>query len=197
MDKKIEPYKGIAAIYDEIRPSYPEKLIRDIISRTGLKLGDRLLEIGAGTGMATVQFAEKGFAIHAVELGRDMAEVFRDKCSKYPAVSMDVASFEDWEYSGRQKYDVIYSAQAFHWLDINIKYKKCYELLNDGGYLVLFWYSPCDDKSDAAAEIEQKVDEIVGRYAAGYSADRGQPERRAHSGVSDEDERKTGQGRIR
>jgi 16S rRNA A1518/A1519 N6-dimethyltransferase RsmA/KsgA/DIM1 with predicted DNA glycosylase/AP lyase activity len=93
MNKKVEPYKGISVIYDEIRPSYPEKLIQDIISKTNLKLEDRLLEIGAGTGKATVQFAEKGFTIHAVELGKDIAEIFKDKCVNYPKVSLDVEPF--------------------------------------------------------------------------------------------------------
>lgn len=66
MVEKIVPYKGIAITYDEIRPSYPEKLIDDIISKTEIKSNDRLLEIGAGTGKATIQFAEKGFAIHVI-----------------------------------------------------------------------------------------------------------------------------------
>lgn len=47
--EKIEPYKGIATIYDKVRPSYPEKLIQDVISKTGIGLSDKLLEIGAGT----------------------------------------------------------------------------------------------------------------------------------------------------
>ena len=87
MINKIEPYKGISNTYDEIRPSYPEKLIKDIISKTGIKLGDRLLEIGAGTGKATIQFAEKGFSIHAIELDEDMAEILKTKCLKYKKVS--------------------------------------------------------------------------------------------------------------
>jgi len=116
MVKKIEPYKGIAVIYDEIRPSYPEKLIQDIISKADLKLKDRLLEIGAGTGKATIQFAEKGFTVHAIELGEDMAEILKDKCANHPKVSVDVASFEEWNCSNNQKYGMIYSAQAFHWM---------------------------------------------------------------------------------
>lgn len=48
--------------------SYPEKLIQDIISKTDLKLKDRLLEIGAGNGKATIQFAEKGYEIQIIEL---------------------------------------------------------------------------------------------------------------------------------
>lgn len=52
---------------------------------------------------------------------------------------------------------MIYSAQAFHWLDKNIKYKKCHELLKDNGYLVLFWYAPYDDKLSVTNEKENKV----------------------------------------
>ena len=190
MVKKIEPYKGIAVIYDEIRPSYPEKLIQDVISKADLKLKDRLLEIGAGTGKATVQFAEKGFTVHAIELGEDMAEILKDKCAKHPKVSVDVVSFEEWNCSNNQKYDMIYSAQAFHWIDKNIKYKKCHELLEDNGYLVLFWYNPCNDRLPATIEIEEKVARIVVKYDSNYYLNKGKPERRAHDGIVNEDVRK-------
>lgn len=190
MVKKVEPYNGIAAIYDEIRPSYPEKLIQDIISKTNLNLNNRLLEIGPGTGKATVQFAEKGFTIHGVEPAEDMAEIFKSKCRNYPKASLEVISFEEWNCPNSEKYDLIYCAQAFHWLDTNIKYKKCDKLLKDEGYLVLFWYNPIDDESTAAKEIDQKVHEIVEKYVANYSNDKKKTERRAHTGVSQDDERK-------
>lgn len=188
MVKKVEPYNGIAVIYDEIRPSYPEKLIQDVISKTDINLNSRLLEIGAGTGKATIQFAEKGFKIHAVEPGEDMAEIFKSKCSNYPKVSLDIATFEKWDCPNNEKYDLIYCAQAFHWIDTNIKYKKCDKLLKDDGYLVLFWYNPIE--SEESKEIDRKVQEIVQKYAANYSSEEKKTERRAHTGVSQDDERK-------
>jgi len=191
MAEKVESYKGISVIYDEIRPSYPERLIQDIISKTNLKLSDRLLEIGAGTGKVTVQFAKKGFIIHAIELGKDMSEIFKDKCANYPSVSLDVVSFEEWNCPNNQEYSLIYCAQAFHWLDTNVKYKKCHKLLKDNGYLVLFWYNPCIDELDITKEIDHKIEEIVEKYVSNYSLDKGKSERRAHSGVSKDDERKT------
>jgi trans-aconitate methyltransferase len=60
-----------------------------------------------------------------------MAEILRDKCADYSNVTIDVASFEEWKCNEDLKFDLIYSAQAFHWIDKNIKYKKCYELLID------------------------------------------------------------------
>lgn len=189
--KNVEPYKGIAGIYEEIRPSYPEKLIEDVICKADLKLNDRLLEIGAGTGKATIQFAEKGFTINAIEIGEDMAEILRDKCASYPKVTVDVVPFEEWDCNSNQKYDMIYSAQAFHWIDKNIKYKKCHELVKDDGYLILFWYNASDDKLPASKEIQKKVGEIVNKYVSDYFVDNGKPQRREHDGVYKEDERIT------
>lgn len=191
MIKKIEPYKGIASIYEEIRPSYPERLINDVISKANLKLNDNLLEIGAGTGKATVQFAEKGFTIKAIEIGEDMAEILHDKCANYPNVSVDVASFEEWISPNNQKYDMIYSAQAFHWIDKNVKYKKCHELLKDKGYLILFWYNPSNDKLDKTREIQEKVNMIVNKYVSDYFNNKGKTKRLENDGVYKEDERKT------
>jgi SAM-dependent methyltransferase len=189
MGKELEPYKGISVIYDEIRPSYPEKLIQDIILKTGLKPSHRLLEIGAGTGKATIQFAQKGYSIDAVELGEDMAKILKEKCMFYPKVSVDIASFERWTSKGNEKYDMIYSAQAFHWLDVSVKYRKCAELLKDEGYLVLFWYNPCSDNSAVAIERDQKLEEVISHYDKKPLFTYAHPERREHSGVSTDEER--------
>ena len=54
MSSRIEPYKNIALIYDQVRPGYPEQLIQDIIRKTNIGADSTLLEIGAGTGKATI-----------------------------------------------------------------------------------------------------------------------------------------------
>lgn len=187
----LEPYKGIAGIYEEIRPSYPEELIHDIIATTNIKSDDRILEIGAGTGKATIQFANKGYQIRAIEIGEDMAEILRDRCSDYTNVTIDVASFEEWKCNEDLKFDLIYSAQAFHWIDKDIKYQKCYELLKDKGYLVLFWYMPSGNKFPKTIEIDDQVNMVVKKYTTKYFSNIGRPERLEHTGVSHNNERKT------
>lgn len=182
MPMHIEPYKDLAAIYEEVRPGYPEQLINDIVDKIGIKPDHRLLEIGAGTGKATTQFAERGFTVHAVEMGEDMAAILQKKCASYQNVTVEVSSFEQWTGSG--PYDMIYSAQAFHWLDPELKYKKCHRLLKDDGYLALFWYNPCDDNTGEAKELKKRIDKIVNRYAAEYQQAGSDDQRRKHDGTN-------------
>lgn len=47
-----------------------------------LKPGDRILEIGAGTGAYSLYYANKGYKIEAVELSKSNIEVFKSKVTK-------------------------------------------------------------------------------------------------------------------
>ncbi|NMB98620.1 MAG: hypothetical protein GYA02_18760, partial [Clostridiaceae bacterium] len=67
-----------------------------------------------------------------------IAEVLKQKSKPYN-VSVDVSSFEEWEPEYFFKTSFIFSATAFHWIDYNVRYKKCHDLLKEKGYLVLLW----------------------------------------------------------
>lgn len=129
-------FNEAADLYDEVRPSYPEELIDTIVQKTELTLQSKLLEIAPGTGQATKKFGERGYKIHAVELGDKLAELLRVNC-KDMNLTVDVAPFEEWKTE--DTYNMIYCATAFHWLDKEVKYEKCASLLEDDGYLVLLW----------------------------------------------------------
>jgi len=134
--KRNESFNSAAKLYYEVRPSYPKQAIDWIINQTNISLDNDLLELAPVTGQATIRFAEKGYKIHAVELGDNLAELLKKNCKDYN-VTVDVSSFEDWQ--SNNKYNMIYCATAFHWLDKDIRYHKCHDLLKEDGYLVLLW----------------------------------------------------------
>lgn len=133
-----ESFDSASKIYDDTRLSYPDEVIDWIISRTGISGEERLLEIGPGTGQATIKFAERGYNIHCVEMGKNLAQLLMQKC-EHLNVTVDISSFEEWKPQRLFETSFIFSATAFHWIDYNIRYKKCYDLLKDNGYLVLLW----------------------------------------------------------
>ena len=86
--------------YQRTRPVCPPQLFGDLIDLAGLEAGDRVLEIGCGTGQATVPLAEHGLAITAVELGAELAAVARRRLAGFRAAEVVTSAFEDWQPQG-------------------------------------------------------------------------------------------------
>jgi SAM-dependent methyltransferase len=64
-----------AELYDQCRPSYPPPLFTDLATLAGLGPHARVLEIGCGTGQATLPLAKLGCTVVAMDLSPDMAAV--------------------------------------------------------------------------------------------------------------------------
>ncbi len=123
-----------AELYDRARPGYPPRMFDDLAAMVGLGPGCRVLEIGCGTGKATVPIARLGCRIVAVELGPEMAAVARRHLAGYRDVQVLTAVFEDWPLP-RQPFDVVLAATAFHWLDPAVRVEKAAAALRPGGIL--------------------------------------------------------------
>jgi SAM-dependent methyltransferase len=129
-------FNEAASIYD-VRPSYPEKIIDEIISLSGISEKSRILEIGVGTGQITLPFAKRGYEIMGLELGPALTEQARKNLQNYPNVNIVTTAFEDWE--SQEKFDLLLSAQAFHWIDTGVGVRKAAEVLNRAGFIALVW----------------------------------------------------------
>jgi len=69
-----QTFETVAARYHEARPGYPEALYDTLTGLTRITPdADEILEIGCGTGKATIPLARRGFAITGVELGAALA----------------------------------------------------------------------------------------------------------------------------
>src|SRR5262249_17892327 len=123
-------FDGHAELYDAARPSYPDMLADDVIARGGR----RVLEIGAGTGQATVVFARRGASVVAIEPGANRAAVLRRNVAGHDA-AVEQTTFEAWPIT--RSFDVVMAAQAIHWVDPAVRYVKIAEVLGASGTLAL------------------------------------------------------------
>jgi SAM-dependent methyltransferase len=127
-------FEEVPELYDRARPLYPPELFEDLAAYAGLEAGSRVLEIGCGTGQATLPLAERGLEVVCVELGAGLAAIARRRLARFPRVEVVHALFEDWE-AEEASFDAAVAFTAFHWVDPDVKYAKPARLLRPGGEL--------------------------------------------------------------
>jgi protein-L-isoaspartate O-methyltransferase len=134
--------------YDRARPRYPAELFADLADLAQLRAGDRVLEIGPGTGQATVPLAECGYDVVAVELGAGLAAVARNNLAGFPAVEVVTAPFEEWPLPP-EPFRAVFAATAFHWLDQPVGLERAATALAGGGALavVTTWHVAGGDEA--------------------------------------------------
>ena len=123
-------------LYEDVRPGYPEELIQDVIDLSGLSAHSRILEVGCGTGKATRPFAKCGYELVCLDIGADLIAVAKERLEGFPNVSFVEKAFEEWESD--EKFDLVISATAFHWVDPKVRYLKASEVIKSKGFLAVF-----------------------------------------------------------
>lgn len=162
-----ETFDTVAALYDAVRPAYPAALIEAIVLGAGLPPAARILEVGPGTGQATALFARRRYSVLALEPGANLAALAAKNLQDHPHVTIENVSFEDWPALAGH-FDLLMSAQAFHWVDPEVRYVKAAQALKPEGRLALFWNMPPDSADPVTREIDAVYDRILPKMAEGY-----------------------------
>ncbi|MCA1708898.1 MAG: class I SAM-dependent methyltransferase [Actinobacteria bacterium] len=155
-------FDSSADLYQQARPDYPGPLYDTLVQAAGLKVGDRLLEIGCATGKATIPLARRGFRITCLEIGAALAAAGRRNLADFPHVEIIESAFETWTPEPREQFDLVFAATAWHWLDPATRYQQAWELLRSGGHLA-FWSATHvlpDNGDPFFSEIQDVYDEI-------------------------------------
>ncbi|MFF8958069.1 class I SAM-dependent methyltransferase [Streptomyces sp. NPDC014894] len=143
----------VAEAYDAARPGYADALVTEVLDHAAL--GDRAaVEIGAGTGKATIPFAARGVPLLCVEPDPRMAEVLRRNTAGHPNVRVEVRGFEEWR-PGPRRYGLLYAATCWHWMARDRRWDLVHTALEPGGTVALFWNPHAVVDSGLHAELAE------------------------------------------
>src|SRR4051812_39607466 len=121
-------------LYEAARHDHPDAPVSDVAAAAG---PGPALEVGAGTGKATVAFAAHGLDLTCLEPDPRMAAALRRTVAAYPGVRVVDSTFESWRPD--RAFGLLYSAQAWHWVDEEVRTDLAAAALAPGGTLALFW----------------------------------------------------------
>ena len=150
--------------YEKMRPGYAPELYQMIFDYVNIGGTSRAVEVGSGSGQATLPVLEKGCEIVSVEYGENFSKLLAEKFKDYK-FSVITGKFEDVELPS-DSFDLVFSATAFHWVPEDAGYKKVYRILKSGGAFARFANNPFTAKNDPAlaAEIDSYYEEYYNRF---------------------------------
>ena len=153
-EQRRTSFDAAAQLYDDFRPGYPEQLVDVVLAYAQAGPGTRALEIGAGTGQATAQFAWRGIAVHAVEPGAAMADVIREK---FDGADLDVTvETADLETASLEpdSFDLVFASTSWHWLTPGVRWTIVADALRPEGTFAAFWNIPHWRRTALCAQLD-------------------------------------------
>jgi trans-aconitate methyltransferase len=140
-----------APAYDRARPGYPDAVFAE------LGRAARVLEVGAGTGKATVSLARRCGPVLALEPDPGMAAVLRGHVAGLD-VEVVEARFEAWTPPSR--FQLVVSAQAWHWIDEAVRVARAAAALAPGGLLAIVR----NEKDPIEPSLRAALDDAYARW---------------------------------
>lgn len=105
-------FNTVYSEYDKWRPTYVKELYDDIFAAKEIDASSNVLEIGIGTGQATLPFLEKGCALSAIELGSELAQYVKQKYLDYSRFDVINTAFQDYECRPNS-FDLVFPLRLF------------------------------------------------------------------------------------
>jgi SAM-dependent methyltransferase len=139
MDQR-DSFNTVAALYGEVRPGYPAALFDDLWALAGLVSSARVLEVGCGAGQATGDLAARSAEVVALDPGPALIDQARARVGA-ANVAYVVSGLEAYEPAA-ESFDLVASAQAWHWIAPDVAFAKAAQALKPGAALAVFGHTP-------------------------------------------------------
>ncbi len=153
-----------AAEFDR-RVGLPEEYCRGIaaavLSLAGAEAGDRVVEIGAGTGMMGRWFLNHPVRYVGLDLSRGMLDVFRRRAPRSPAPPLVQADgARPWPLPDGSV-SAVFSSRAIHLLPLDHVVEELYRVRRPGAACVLGWVErePESVKHRMSREMQRRLRE--------------------------------------
>ncbi|UTF60115.1 trans-aconitate 2-methyltransferase [Gilvimarinus sp. DA14] len=136
MNNNSLSFDTVASAYARFRPGPPQGLSPWIIDHAQLQPGAKVLEIGCGTGQATLLFKALNPDQTSIDPGERLLEICQSVCRAHAGYQFECATFENYN-SSFEAFDLIYAATSFHWVEAAVGYRKVASLLKPGAHFAV------------------------------------------------------------
>lgn len=164
MTDNTQRFSERVADYIKYRPHYPERLVQILEETIKLDPAKIIADIGAGTGISSLPFLQKGYMVMGVEPNKEMREAAEQSLSHFSNFKSVDGTAEKTNLQDNSV-DLIFCGQAFHWFNQQKSKLEFNRILRQGGNIVLVW----NERSIKSA-LQQAYEQILNDHIEEYKA---------------------------
>jgi SAM-dependent methyltransferase len=154
-------FESLVDVYDAARPRYPKELYDALPDLTG-----DVLELGAGTGIATRELVARAGRLVSTDLGPRMLGRLHERS---PEVPVAVCRSEALPFADAS-FDVVCGAQMWHWVDVPAAAPEVLRVLRPDGALAIWWNEVAADGLPWWDAQQDRLEAGNRRYRRSYRA---------------------------
>lgn len=145
-------FEDVAALYERVRPSYPDAAVEWLAERLGIDQSSTVLDLGAGTGKLARAFVPRVRRVIAVEPGSEMLTQLRHAV---PDAQPMIGAAEAIPLPD-ESVDAVVCGQSFHWFRVDEAVREIGRVLRPGRGLGLIW-----NMRDPSDPLQEKITALL------------------------------------
>ncbi|MBW3086329.1 2-methoxy-6-polyprenyl-1,4-benzoquinol methylase, mitochondrial [Austwickia sp. TVS 96-490-7B] len=156
-------YTSLASSYAD-RPGYSDSALDAVVAVAGLRRGDRVCDVGAGTGHLTVPLTARGLKVDAVEPNDAMRRIGGDRATGESVRWFNGTGEQTSLSSGA--YDAVTFGSSFNVTERQLALLEAARLLRPRGWFICMW-NHRDLQDPLQAGIESIIRSHIPEYDPG------------------------------
>ena len=151
---RVIDFGRTAADYERFRPGFPDSFFDRLAEEGWIKSGQRVLDLGTGTGTLALGFASRGLHATGLDIAPELLEVAQQVASNQ---DLDVRFIEGAaEATGQDadSFDIVSAGQCWWWFDSDAVIRESSRVLVHGGRMIIASFSYLPIAGNVAGRTE-------------------------------------------
>ena len=162
MSNTISIWSGGAEAYDAFRPSSPPVIVDILTQLARVQRPQLVVDIGSGTGLSTVMWAERARRVVGIEPNADMRQQAERRVSQSHSNNVTYQDGVSTQTNlPAECAEIVTCSQALHWMEPEPTFAEIARILRPGGVFAAYDY---DLPFTIDWEVEQSENEVMARF---------------------------------
>lgn len=143
--------------YEQFRPGFPESFFQRVEDLGWIQSGQRVLDLGTGTGSLALGFAERGLDATGIDIASELLAAARQSATERDLQMRFVEGRAEATAQPDNSFDLVSAGQCWWWFDSEAAAAEASRVLVSGGRLLIASFSYVPSPGSVAGRTEDLI----------------------------------------